>query len=161
MLVFIMLSCINNEVEAQNRLPSDVELRSAYCTSFINAKVASINTSVSEVRSSLEASTQIKDLLIGLLNEEIQKSENALIRLRAYLTPKIDRLDSTALIVAFKLGASDFTAHKTQGGVCNAKCKSVLELAKPEQYNNCMSQCLNPSLSKKETECIAPDWLPF
>lgn len=139
---------------AQRAMPTDNELRTAYCIPVLQYAVQE-----NDMLTQAYPEGQWKDMSAQAtagLNDKLK-------RLQGYLVPKISHLDLASLTVATERGKLDVNAAAQAQLSCFKQCES----SKPakgfdERYGNCLSGChgANPVIARTRA-CQAVDWLPF
>lgn len=173
MLLLLILFYFATTVFAQ-RLPTDSELRAAYCIPMMQTEIKLFRDVYPGFESSIrDDEQQGSDLLsqkrqtnlrelnmkaLDRLQRVISDRESALNRLQFYLIPRMSHLDSTSLLAASKRAASD----DTKGRVCSEKCVQQSDLFVPvTETDACYKECIGADLHARLETCRNPAWLPF
>lgn len=146
----------------QQAVPTDTELRSAYCMSVIKAEVGVYQRGAAKADAAVKnASTpeqqQWAAKISAEAHEELTKLEAALDRLQLYLLPRLQARDPVALAAAMKRGDADFQGLMTMGERCPTKCGGPQD----DKWRACMNSCLDKDLQARVRACDTPTWLPF
>jgi hypothetical protein len=136
------------EAEAQE-LPSEIDLRAAYCLSVVQHQVSTAKASIAD------GDPDLKEVLAAILTE---LTEN-LRRLRLYLLPRLSHLDTLGLFAAMKRGKEDVVKSDTYHHACDDKCDSLRDT---RSRVSCSQKChdANPFTPHLRT-CGDLSWLPF
>jgi len=152
----LFLACVG-PASAQLAVPTDNELRTAYCIPVVKAQIEIENQAIAMAEGQRQSPTpEAQNLVkeIPAMREDLAKRQTALDRLQLYLLPKMQALDPIALTAAMHRGDADVLELKASAQRCAAKCTSAPD------WNACISQC-NPDLSARVKACANPTWLPF
>lgn len=138
---------------SQNILPSDTDLKTAYCMGVLESQIAAVEAVVKDNPQSRE-----------LAKEWLREPNANLHRLRSYLVPRTSQLDLTGLVAAKNRGVIDYTASQKQTMMCLEKCpleKSATPQAL-EKWNQCVQGCgTDDPAAAREQSCKNINWLPF
>jgi hypothetical protein len=137
--LMFMLLIYPTVVFAQSQLPNEVDLKAAYCTPVIRARVEN-PLNLEDFQESMRKNVQE-------LNE---RNAINLRRLNLYLMPRLSQLETDPLLGAVKSAKEDMIRSKD----ANAQCKrtgSVEELLK----------CMETETFKRLQICNAVSFLPF
>ena len=154
-------------------LPSDVDLRAAYCMEVLNLEIQAIE----EIRQTTprflselsgpnyQALTpaerdQLRNILTQNLADAPREQSNrqqTLQRIRLYIVPRISYLDSSSLLAAMTSAKADKTnyANKVQetATTCHPRCQSDTA---------CLARCAGVvEITSRFEACRNPTWLPF
>jgi hypothetical protein len=146
----------------KSQMPSDAELRTAYCIPVITRELSDTKQAAAEaeqqandpVTASYGAQDKFLQVLAQLKNR-IAELDSALKRLEAYLLPRRFQRDPVALAAAQKRGEADY--QELMGGECAARCMAVANA----NLTACLSSCNPPDLVARLKACKDPTWLPF
>jgi hypothetical protein len=126
------------------REPTDAELRTAYCISYLNQQIPWVQSLLTEAQRAVTSATGEdveKRREAERLQAEVTRQQTSLRRLQSYLIPKLKALDPSAIALANQRGVEDFKEIKTQTFKGN-----------PDHIKE---------LYKRTNACLEPDWLPF
>ena len=124
-------------------LPTDTDLKAAYCTPILKANEESL---ASWMNSPFSASaTNRKDMEAKA--EEVSRS---LRRVRLYLIPRLQYLDSHALLAASRSGEEDYAASIKAAEACISLCTA----------KGCQKCQENPAEARIKS-CNSASFLPF
>ena len=145
---------------AHDQVPSDAELRSAYCITVLQRELADMKQIAAQVENTLRdprSTAEGRDAAKSLApaKKDMGDVEAALSRLQAYLVPRMTQRDPIALMAASKRGEADYQA--LMGGACTSDCMA----AAPDRQNACVVACANSELVVRLRACRNPTWLPF
>lgn len=135
--------------------PTDVELRAAYCVPVMQNKVQS-----AEATAAAYPAGPMKDAGV----ESAAQATDDLNRLRAYIVPKLQYLDSQALLIANTRGQQDVAIAATAHRACFARCEPANNpnAAFSPKYLTCLGSCQRESPAILRTGgCTPLNWLPF
>lgn len=149
-LLLCCVSIISGTVNAANP-PSDNELKAAYCLKLTQRRL------VSSAR------------FIGMGPEFRALHEKTVLdekRLRGYLFPRMQVLDTDALLFAARRAEEDLDSHKripTCQQISSETNKSLSQLTKQEieAFEQCQEAIRNSAASKRISSCDDLTWLPF
>jgi hypothetical protein len=158
----VYLSALTEAAAAQQAVPTDTELRSAYCASVIRGDIdlqqkmiAQIDAAVKSAptpelqQQAIKASTE--------LHEGLTKIETVRDRLKLYLLPRIGSLDPIAITAAMHRGEADVQEVMAMVNRCSAKCDPL----PGDQRATCNASCVDNDLIARVKACTNPTWLPF
>lgn len=164
---------------AQQRLPTDVELRASYCIRVVKWNIDFINQHVGELDTQLSSLGGGDSVVVkrpnGSTATERQKREelldqirvsrhtladlqNTLSRLKLYLGPRLGYLEPTGIVNASQRADADLQQYVNEASECSNRCEQ-----KKEPFSTCVVSCVNSdeSLSTRMRACSNPAWLPF
>jgi hypothetical protein len=142
-------------------LPSEADLRAAYCIplvqDFLNS-LRSVNTHAQSPALSPELQA-MRDQSDAAFAEIVSEFDDNLRRLRLYLIPRIPYLDLRGLEAARKRGEEDAARFEQYQKTCRVKCE---HLKRKSSWPGCLDKChadnpLNPRIKP----CSELNWLPF
>jgi hypothetical protein len=155
---------------AQDAVPSDVELRTAYCIPIVKsmAKVAHDTRAAINDWWQQNPPTPEFQQRYAESDERLRKNEadldSTLNRLQSYLFPRMEHRDSIALMLAFRRGEADVREAQESGERCAKKCGITAYTPwADEKTRACSDECTatNKELTARTKPCLAPTWLPF
>ncbi len=140
-------SCvIASQAVAQYVMPSDLELRSAYCLPILTSMLAMAQASPTEAN-------------------KVAVRQDELRRLQAYLLPKLSTLDATSIALAMARGGTDMRRFPEAVTACGQQCgesKPYTDRADLDQRVACVVNCSNADPAVKRVQsCFPVNWLPF
>ena len=144
-------------------MPSDNELRTAYCVPVINATIDMDNQVIAALEansSSTPEGQQRTHNALDLARESLAKTQQIRSRLQLYLAPKVETLDPAALHAAMSRGEADMAQLKASSERCAAKCSTVTAPS-ADQMSACTASCTDPDLVARVRACRNPTWLPY
>lgn len=149
MTVFILVSSA-----WARELPSEVDLRAAYCIPIAQHWVSDLRP--------LATDPTIKEPGQEDLANLIEDFNEILRRLQLYLMPRIRHLDSLGLTTAMKRGQEDRDKLVQYNATCSTKCKPLKNKKPLASWTSCLDKCHaeNPLKSRLEA-CSDLRWLPF
>ena len=145
------------------QLPSDIELRAAYCTRILKMDAelyrggaVAYGKAIQEVENSppQPGDAKLKENLREGLNgaqRDIQNAQSELDRVNSYLLPRLSYLDATAILGALHRADADITASRQMN--CSAECQKDLACAQRE--------CVRHDIVARFRVCRDLSWLPF
>lgn len=164
-LVVVLLIAASPIALAEEQMPTDADLRSAYCISILQTVVGNVKQLEAQNKALVEASTttpEVREKVAGQ-NANIAKAradlEVTLSRLRAYLLPRLFNLDPLGILQAQKPAEADWQRS-------NAPSECTTECTKPENVDN-IQACVDAKcpvereLRERMGSCRNPTWLPF
>jgi hypothetical protein len=166
LLVFasVLSQLFSGSVAMAGGLPSDADLKSAYCIKVLQLEIAVFNEVlqgadefVNEYRNSPNSHHKALVASIAKVQQDRRNDISALNRLQLYLVPRMGHLDADGLLIASRRGEVDFELRTGANRQCGTKC---LDMTNPEA---CLSSCLDQhtELIKRVVSCRTPTWLPF
>lgn len=131
--------------------PTDLELRSAYCLKVREAQLQAVS---SELEADLRALPEVQEML--------HRDKDDIHRLRSYLLPRLDYLDSAALLAAASRGEADFRQSAIQGAKCAESRTCPKQPSQLEKWGACIESCrqVHPVTARVDS-CKDLSWLPF
>lgn len=157
----------------QRPLPTDTELRAAYCVPVLQSDIADLRKLLAEVDNSIEriqdTPLEIRQQVLKTLQEskrdlpqKIAERESALNRVQLFILPRMRYLDTSALLGATQRGASDIQQWATVTSKCARQCRQrSTDEATSDQYSSCLKTCTSGDLEIRLSACRNPTWLPF
>ena len=164
----LMLTCIASCAAAEDRTPTDAELKTAYCIPLLQweveiARVAT-DTDDDHWRHS-PPSPELRDQVARKsadLHRRRAAMESTLGRLQAFLGQRIKSLDRSALAAAGSRGKADLDELQAQQPRCRGQCgPESSDAAADENATACLESCADQQLAARLKACNAPSWLPF
>jgi hypothetical protein len=149
----IILLILASSVEAQE-LPSEVDLRAAYCVPIVKYWINVFKPMATDPV--MQEAGLHQDIV-----EILTKYNEKLRRLRLYLLPRFEHLESLGMTAALKRGQEDLEKLEQYSTTCKAKCSPIArKSASSEEV--CMKKCHaeNP-LKPRLDACSDLRWLPF
>lgn len=137
-------------VAKADRLPTDVELKAAYCLKVIQLfTIPFVEQARSDMMSGasldqLDASARAK---IDTIENEIRRSKARKARLQVYLLSRMDDLDPVPIIAAMKRGELDAADFRESLAKCFAECPSP---APTDSTWGAASKCGNRCVERDE-----------
>jgi hypothetical protein len=156
------LSALSAAAVAQEVVPTDIELRSAYCVSVVKAEIAFLQREIGRVDAAAKNSPtpemqQYAAKMSAEGHEAMPKLAAALNRLQLYLLPSMTTRDPVALMAAMKRGEADFQEVGAMTERCSAKCNALPH----DKWPSCYASCTDNDLLERVRACKTPTWLPF
>lgn len=143
------------------QLPTDVDLRAAYCVPILKGQIAALNAA-------LGSGADLRGIGPELIDANRQYSRDrsdALARLQAYLLPRLGQLEIYPLVSAMKRGEIDSAngVWSSMDGCANTcGIRTATGEAARQTAITCFEACTREDPQMKRTLlCIKPDWLPF
>jgi hypothetical protein len=154
---------ISTGVGAQQRAPSNDELRSMYCVEVLRAEIDLQRhlISASDAAAGGAITPALRQQWIDTSAELLQglaKLEVVRYRLQTYMLPRISALDSFALATAMRQGDADFQESRAVADRCAADCASAQ--ATNQQPVVCGASCGDRATLTRVSACDKPTWLP-
>ena len=154
----ILLFLLASSVAAQE-LPSQTDLRAAYCIPIVQDALDVISPLLT-----LTDSAQLTEDLTTLVTEDTDN----LRRLNLYLAPRIPHLEPLGLATAAQRAKEDLKQYEQHGKSCATKCQQsvnkqrVSEDKRASAEGACKRKCFaeSPVRSRFE-ECHDLRWLPY
>src|SRR5262249_43537412 len=162
-LLYVAVSMPGALAAGPPRTPNESELRSMYCVSVGREEIglqSHMIASSSEAAGSAvtpEQRQQWLDTSAELL-QRLERLQDVLGRLQAYMLPRIPTLDSLALGAAIRKGAADFQDSRTMADRCAIQCDAAP--APRGQLPACSAACSDNALLARVSACDNPTWLP-
>jgi hypothetical protein len=141
---------------AQGAMPSDIDLKTAYCLR--------VKQRQQEWSRKLMSEQQPSSAGYAYLQKSVRDTEADLDRLRTYLIPKIPMLDITGIVLATN------RADKDVGEALSSATEQCLQTCAPAmqggqmtpEWNTCITDCSAKSpVSVRIHSCTDVNWLPF
>jgi hypothetical protein len=151
-LSLLLLASVSGAQEPS--LPTDAELRSAYCISVLQWEIANTSKMVAALANGKTAEGQHA---YADSQRSVEKFQSALARLQSYLLPRMPHLDPMPLALAQKRGEADLQ-QLMNTSQCLLDCK-----AKKGDNSDvaCSDSCTDKPLVQRMRACAEPSWLPF
>jgi len=137
--------------------PSDQELKAIYCLQVANKRAATFRNGVSQIQDS-----GIRAYFQGLADQAQSDGD----RLRSYVAPKMQYLDTLALAAAANRANADLDGVDEAMSACFRQCSDPnmdprTEIGKTKA-TGCINSCIaaKPHLARVQS-CNKLDWLPF
>lgn len=158
---------------AQRPLPTDIELRAAYCIPVIQSDLKSLTDSRAQVQDTIarigEIPPDMRQQLLQTLREfqdslpkAISERNSVLNRLQLFLVPRVQYLDASALMGAASRANSDMQEWSSMTARCLRECaRPSTDQAAATQTADCFNQCSAGELNNRIAACRNPTWLPF
>ena len=172
-LSVVVSLCIATAAYGQRPLPTDTELRAAYCVRVLQSDVAGLNSLGAEIDDTAarihEVPPDLRQQVLQTLQESkrdlpqmIAERKSALNRVQLFILPRMKYLDATALLAATRRAESDLRESAAVGGKCLRQC-AVPRAGEPgaDQSNSCLRSCMGEDLQSRLEACRNPTWLPF
>ncbi len=174
MLIFSSTGFCSNAL-SQERLPTDVELRSAYCIPVLQNDISVLQQALATANSGIDHITDIpvqsgRDAVLQAyqrgqreFEKAITERQSALNRLQLYITPKIPYLDVDSLMAATSRAKADIQQFDTKSKSCTLECMGPLKSDSAEKSDPvfCFKTCSGVELNDRLAACRNPTWLPF
>jgi hypothetical protein len=148
---------------AQDSLPTDEELHSAYCIPVLNYWVEFYSqlekTAVADEKTAGNA--ELRQEALGyseMMRDLVARSKSELNRLQMSLRPRAQYRTSTALVAATKQGEADIQQYKTNNDRCSTECSTSETVA---QRESCTESCVGNDVVARVRGCSNPSWMPF
>ena len=176
----LLLAAMSSGNVSADRLPTDTELRAAYCIAIIRQDLSLISRLVQDNEARIgQLGGGISDILQGEwadkkraeaapnaeriaalreANDQLAQHradrETTFHRLRLYLLPKLYELEIARIAAAHARGDAD--VRSTDNGVaCLTAC---IQRGPP---TSCVDKCTDKDLQARMDACRSPSWLPF
>jgi hypothetical protein len=144
-LPLVALVLLLSDADAQ-QLPTDTELRAAYCVGFANAAAPTTR----EIESDRNTPASVR--LVS------QKHREDTDRMRRYLLPRMYYIDTISVVAAMGQGKSDWFASMRRSETCASECEAQ-HLGTAEAGGACMHSCIGND--DKFAKCRDTSWLPY
>src|SRR5437660_6145096 len=153
----VLLLVLVSNARAQG-LPSEVDLRAAYCIPIVQETLSETSLFMRDYAPLLpEGKEQGKELF----EKKLSETATNLRRLQLYLLPRPPYLDPYGVVAAKKSGDEDNVRMKELAKTCDAKCQNVFT-NNPYGALSCVMQCLsNSPVRARARVCDDLSWLPF
>jgi hypothetical protein len=138
------------------------DMRSMYCVEVIRAQIDLQHHLISASDEAANSATTptLRQQWIDTSSELLQglaKLEVVRYRLQAYMLPRIQALDSSALAAAIREGEADFEASRAVAERCATECSTPQVTNGPQA---CSASCGDSSALTRVSACQNPTWLP-
>src|SRR5262245_53064607 len=125
-------------------LPSEVDLRAAYCIGVTQPQVEDLRP--------LANDPEIPEEARMLIAEVIEEVTGRLRRLRLYVLPRIPYLEHDGMAIALKRGQEDWSSHERHVHQCAAQCPS-LATRNVEARSACEKRCAESPFTIRFQPC--------
>lgn len=156
----------------EERLPTDTELRAAYCVRIVTNDTIILRQGLEETENNAKSAAEraksgaAHDIEIMRVLQDAQSRfqrmlrdrEAVLNRLELYVMPRLDRIETIGMLAAMTRASADIEAMGQETDI-SVKCGLVCG-----SDSDCDTKCKAPSSSDLQTRfegCRKPDWLPF
>jgi hypothetical protein len=158
---------------AQNPLPTDTELRAAYCVRVLQIDVTNLHSLSTQLA---DMAAHIQDVPPDLrqqafqtlqeskrdLSQKIVERESALNRVQLFILPRMNYLDATALLAAIRRAESDRQESDAVSSKCSRQCtEPKAGKTTADGIASCLRSCMGSDLQSRLEACRNPAWLPF
>jgi hypothetical protein len=140
-ILLASLTLISTSVQADEREPTDVELRAAYCEGVIMGDIDGATKAIADIKAAGSQVAPGTDVWLKGLTLGLPVFRERLSRLNAYLLPRAFDLDIVAITMA--------TAH-------GRKVSAIVWPGGPPQIDK-----LDASEQTSYSTCAKLNWLPF
>jgi hypothetical protein len=155
----VIVLVLTSNARAQE-LPSQVDLRAAYCIPILQDGLSEISSLRNYVQSQ-SLPPEHKAVAEKTLSEAATKTVTNLRRLQLYLLPRLPYLDAYGIGAARKSGEEDIARLKELGKTCDTSCRNMFS-NNPSASLSCVIQCNSNSPVRARTNvCDDLSWLPF
>jgi hypothetical protein len=163
----LLLCAIPWMANAQDQLPSDADLRTAYCIPVIQDDIGKVNeglalydqwiANIGAVPENQRAA-QLEKLRSEQadVRTHLANIQSTLHRLQAFLIPRMPSLDVLGLLAASNRAKADIKQADAELNACTPRCLST---GAPDCHDTKM--CVNADLLTRRNACLTPTWLPF
>ena len=167
LMIFLVFLCLGKQGFAYElRAPDEIELKSAYCAAVLKITQADI---LEFQKSILPNDALAKELdLSKELDKEMKKSLDNLNRVQSFLMPRLDYIDTDALMFATARGIKDYKNPKNSALIkeCQNKCRSTKPATVSVSALLVVSECIigctsEDELFKRLQQCNDLDFLPY
>jgi hypothetical protein len=148
----IVLVCASNA--RARELPSQVDLRAAYCAAVLKESQSEFTRSLGSV---------MDPEMKAIVEQRLATIATDFRRLQRYLLPRLPYLDPDGLTAAIQSGQEDVVQRSAHQKMCAAQCQKVLN-----KYHDvtkakvCLVTCNEESPAwKRAWVCEDLSWLPF
>jgi hypothetical protein len=140
---------------AQFVLPTDTDLKSAYCITAIKKQLDLMNQILGAEPQGSPAYVYAQKMLLDRNSD--------LNRLQSYLVPKLLSLDATGLVLASKRAERDLEEAAVSTQRCTTHCASNSGSGTPDsKWSACLQTCsAEDSAVTRLGSCRSVNWLPF
>lgn len=160
-VLLLMLAAMSADAVAQRVLPTDIDLRAAYCIRVLHYKAQLYQAAVNGVQDDIaklgplgdQADARRVEGLKGQLTEgerKLRETQTGLDRVTAYVTPKLAYLDPALIVAAFARADADISALEAKS--CSADCLKGPACPKRE--------CGGQDIAARFKPCERVTWLP-
>ncbi len=144
------------EAAHAQRIPTDIELKAAYCLKVTQASVAELG----RIAPTDAAMEKMKGNALRNANDRVN-------RLQLYLVPRMQALEPTAMIGAMNRGEADAANYFRRVEEIADKCTTSCQLAgatgeAKDKAVRCFTACIgSDELLTRISSCPKLNWLPF
>lgn len=165
--------CFATAAFAQRPLPTDTELRAAYCVRVLQSDIANLHSLRAGIDDSAarinEVPPDLRQQVLRTLEEskrdlpqKLSERETALNRVQLFILPRMRYLDSTALLAATRRADSDLQESAAVGSKCVRECSEPTRGdGADDRSASCLRTCMGGDLQSRLEACRNPTWLPF
>lgn len=149
---------------ADDTLPTDADLRSAYCIPVLQHGIDVLNQAAAaheaqaksaQTPEQRRAGQELRDIVLNRVSE----TQSTLHRLTSYLLPRMQYRDQLALTAAGERGEADVKVLQAKAVRCPTRCGGF-DVSDAAWYA-CAARCVDKELIARVRACAAPTWLPF
>jgi len=157
----VLLLVLASNARAQV-LPSQVDLRAAYCIPLLQYAVSEIEHIASLLRDNAQLFTPEHQAVGRAVSEKtLSKTATNLRRLQLYLLPRLPYLAAYGIVAAKKSGEEDYARLKEDAKACDTKCNNAFANNSSAALS-CTLQCNSDSpVRARMSICEDLSWLPF
>ena len=152
------------------RLPTDTELRAAYCMPVVAADADFYRKAISQLDQLLKSEEQLNNdqknhariqkiqKSLAEMQQYLVESQVNMRRLELYTAPRIYELDASLLLIAVKRAEEDLDMTRSMAKACVDNCSKSTDLFQ------CTSSCGksgNEEIKQRFQTCRNLSWLPF
>jgi hypothetical protein len=161
-----LITAISVTAAAQQAVPSENELHSAYCTAVLEQQIAVYQRGLAQLDAVAKEHPHPPAPGLGILSGEttlsLTKVQTAWNRLHAYLLPRIATLDPSALLAAKRRGEADWQrSNHMPAQQCGSSCSPLVPPPEKQQAPICFDSCPDLALVKRVRACANPTWVPL
>ena len=139
------------------RLPTDVELKAAYCVKVVQNAV--------EVGKRASAETATSPSAKAFTDQLLKDSQDRLARLQSYLEPRMSSLEPVSMTAAMKRGESDAANYEQEYWKIADQCDCPSLVGPSGELSPLAAKCLDECVSQNPLveriqACRNLNWLP-
>ena len=165
----VVLMFASLTASAQTQLPSETDLRAAYCLPVLQKDIDSIEKMIALTddqikhiedmpESSRQGVLQMLQKSKQTLPQTLSERRSSLNRVQLFILPRMQYLDASALLGATARGTADTRELEEKVSACQKDCGSHTSA---DDFTGCANTCIGRDLMARLNACRNPMWLPF
>ena len=160
--LLLALGTVCDLASAQRTVPTDTDLKAAYCIRLLHYESGLLQSAVDGVHANIAAigaaksqddAKALEELkrLARETEKQLRQRQAGLDRVMDYLTPKFPHIDPAPVVAAFNRADADISVLQSKS--CPAACM--------EERKCFQRECAQHDIAARFEPCREIDWLPF